>query len=149
LSTNHDIVTGEYTEGSPYGDIGTQTSNCAVPPVESDLFIFDEVSGASNNFTVGDTGVIIKGYLIPDNQRVIVEMVSGCGNGSELTPLKISSTSFILSNTDNILVIPFSGRYRLRVLHLDIPFNQQDMVIRRNLDMVGLTHNYTNPMRAI
>ena len=109
----------------------TNRDNSCAPPLPTGLLFFDTDTGTSNTFPVDDEPVALRLMQLAhpnDTASVCVEMVWGCGEGEFFAPLTMSCGEVCLSNTCRVVILPITGRYRLRYTG-DAPYMIDDLLV--------------------
>ncbi|MFZ1491127.1 MAG: hypothetical protein WAS51_14410 [Ilumatobacteraceae bacterium] len=106
--------------------IGTPIGGSISPASDADrdswtrLFHEQSTSPISHNFEASNNGILLMGFGLKDDDRVCVEMVVGCKDGSYFEPIRIARDSacgcdgYCLHECNNILFVPYPIRMRLR-----------------------------------
>jgi hypothetical protein len=78
-----------------------------------------EVLCSSHTIDVWDSPVVIRAFGLPCDSRIVVQMVAGCNEGSVYQDLYLCGRLISLTPTNNLVVLPVDGRYRLRLMGAD------------------------------
>lgn len=77
------------------------------------LFHEQSDSHTSHVVTAESFGILVQAYGLRGSDRVCVEMVAGCGEGTYFEPIRICGCdSLCMSECRNHLFIPWPGRFR-------------------------------------
>lgn len=109
----------------------TQNGSSCNTPIPTGQFFFNNDTGTSNTIEVGETPVVLKLMQLAypnDASSVCVEMVWGCGEGEFFAPLTMSCGPVCLSNSCRVVIIPISGRYRLKYTGA-MPYMLDDLLV--------------------
>jgi len=114
------------------GEVLARTDNtCHQAPPAAGQFYFDEVTGTSNVIAVRDVPVAIRLMQTAypaDDTDVCVDMVWGCNEGEFFAPLTMSCQTVCINSGCRIIILPVSGRYRLRYTGSP-PFDFSDLLV--------------------
>lgn len=105
-------------------------NTCGAPTPTGQLF-FNNDTGTSNTFTAEDTPIVLKlmqSAYPGDASEVCVQMVWGCGEGEFFAPLTMSCREVCLSEDCRVVIIPISGRYRLKYEGA-LPYTLDDLLV--------------------